>query len=90
MDSLVSHPGGNLLPRDHAPHETMLWFYERGRLVREVGLREIVPDARHLEPTVSHVRWGDVLGFDGANRCRVRTVERTLAAFDPATGHVVE
>jgi hypothetical protein len=83
---VVSHPGGNLLPLGHAPNETVLWFYERGRLVREVGLLEIAPDPSHLEHTVSHVRWADVLGFDAANHFRVRTVDGKVLAFDPATG----
>jgi hypothetical protein len=85
--SLVVGPEGlNLLPIDILPTEPMLRFYQRGVLVHEVTLRELVPDLRMLRRTVAHLHWGSILGIDGKNRLIVELATGRTLAFDPATG----
>ena len=83
---VVGFDGGNLLPLDYKQDVVMLRFFERGRLVREVKLKELIHDFTRLRRTVSHFYWGYCVGFDERNRYAVKTVEGERIIFGPATG----
>ena len=83
---VVCYSGLNLLPVDYKPDWIMLKFYERGRLVREWTLRELVPDLSKLQRTASHYRWGQCRGFGSGGLYEVETVDRGNLRFDVRTG----
>ena len=85
---VVGYDGSNLLPLDFTPDLVMLRFFERGRLLREVRLNELIRDRSKLQRTVSHYNWGRYLGFDQRNRYLVETVEGERIVFS-ATGQRV-
>src|SRR5689334_20548413 len=51
---IVGEEEGGLVRLNWAPDDVMLRFYERGHLVREVTLVEIVPDPREMLRVYSH------------------------------------
>ena len=88
-DHLVTCFGGlNLLPLDYKSDWTMLSFHERGRLVRQVSLGELVPYPSKLRRTASHYEWGRCVGFEGARKYSVETVDRGTLLFDVTTGQL--
>lgn len=86
---VVGYDGLSLLwePR---PDTTMITFWRRGRLVRDVALSEVIEDFSRLERTASHLLWGHTVGFDARGRFLVHTVEDRMLAFDVESGFVVE
>ena len=87
---IVCYSGMNLLPLDYKPAWVMLRFYNRRQLVREWTLRELLPDLKKLERTVSHYEWGQCVGFDSNGSYEVETVDRGKLRFDVRTGSLVK
>ncbi len=87
---VVGYGGLSLLDRDYRPQTTMITFWRRGRIVRRVPLSEVIAAPARLRPTVSHVVWGQTVGFDEAGRFVVHTAEHRRIAFDVATGLILE
>jgi hypothetical protein len=84
---LVVGPDGlNLLPLDVTPTEPILRFYRRGKLFRTVALRDLLPDLKLLQRTVSHFAWGSLRGVSAQNQLLVELVTRKRLAFNMATG----
>ena len=81
--------GVNLVPRNYDPDQVMMTFFNAGKLVGTVRLRELIRDFRHMEPSVSHYSWGDFIGFVSLNRFAVETVEGRRLVFDATTGKLV-
>jgi hypothetical protein len=79
---IVGYPGQNLLSLQHAPNETMLWFYKSGKLIRRVTLDQLIHDRKNLQPTVSHYYWGHIEGLDKNEALIVTTVEKRTFRFD--------
>jgi hypothetical protein len=86
-DHLVTgYFGQDLLDLDHKPDEVMLTFWERGKVIAEVRLDQLVRDRSKLERTASHYFWGSFLGLDAKGCYRVQTVEKKQLGFDAKTG----
>ena len=83
---VACYSGMNLLPLDYGPEWPMLKFYQRGELVRQVLLRELIRDRSKLRRTVSHYEWGRCRGFSDDGAYEVETVDRGVLLFDAATG----
>lgn len=75
---VIAPEEGGVVPANYRPDHVLLRFYDRGHVVREVTLAEIVPDPRELIRVDSHYYWGRARGFDPQNRYVVETVDRTL------------
>ncbi|MBF5045227.1 hypothetical protein FGE12_22675 [Aggregicoccus sp. 17bor-14] len=92
---VVGFDGQDLLPRDYDRAETMLRFFERGRLIRAVRLDELVEHFWLLLPTVSHWCWGRCEGIDAEGRYTVVTLDglpwhrERVHRFDVTTGQSV-
>ena len=87
---LVVCPSGlNLLPVNYQRSWSMLRFYERGSVLREWSLGELVPDQTKLRRTVSHYEWGYCVGFEKSGAFVVRTVDRGTLRFNILTGALV-
>lgn len=84
---LVVGPDGlNLLPLGVGPGEPILRFYRRGKLIRAVVLRDLFPDLKLLQRTVSHLAWGSLQGVSPQDQLRVELVTGKRLAFSMATG----
>jgi hypothetical protein len=83
---VVCFSGLNLLPLDYKPEWPMLTFYDGGRLVRRVLLRDLITDPSKLRRTASHYAWGRCRGFDVQGAFEVETVDRGVLKFDVRTG----
>ena len=86
---VIGYGGGELIPLDFDRTFIILYFYERGELIREVPLGELIGDLASLQRTASHYFWGNFLGFDAHGHYLVATVEGRVFAFDVATGQTV-
>ena len=86
---VIGNDGSNLLPMSVRPDEVMLTFYHQGTNIGTVRLRELVPELPALRKTVSHLYWGEYLGFDSKDRFLLKTVEGKLVTFDAKTGRRV-
>jgi hypothetical protein len=64
----------------------MIRFWNEGRLLRSVALKEILPDLNRLRRTVSHWHWGNYVGFDRSGLFVVETVDGKRHRFDVSTG----
>ena len=82
---VTGYDGSNLLAR-RDPNETMLDFWNEGRLLRSVSLKELLPDLNRLEQTVSHWYWGYYVGFDPNGQFVVETVDGKRHLYDVSTG----
>lgn len=86
---VTGYNGVNLLPIDYDPEEVLVSFYDRGRLLRSLTLRALVPDLSKLQRTISHVYWGHYLGFDADGYFVVELVDGRTMRFDVTTGEVI-
>jgi hypothetical protein len=86
---VVGEPDGGLVTAMWQPSDVMLRFFERGHLVREVTIAEIVPDPKEMLPVYSgaYRYWGRAKGFDGDGFYVVETIDHTLR-FATETGRV--
>ena len=75
---VVAPDAGGIVPLNYRPDDVLLRFYDRGHVVREVTLSDIVPDPREMIRVESHYYWGRARGFDAENRYVVETVDRTV------------
>jgi hypothetical protein len=78
---VVGYNGLNLVPVDVTLAEPMLRFYKRDKLVRMVTLGEFYKHKSQLQPTVSHLAWGHIQGFNGANQLGVVLYTNEALAF---------
>jgi hypothetical protein len=83
---VVGYSGSGLVPLDFTMEEVMIWFYDRGTLIRKVLLKEMVPDRSLLQRTASHYYWGAYLGLDDQGRYVIKTVDGNTFRFDVRTG----
>ena len=78
--------GMNLLPINHKEDEVMLYFFREGKLIHYVTLDQLIEDPDNLQRTVSHIYWGNYLGFDEEGHYVLETVENRKIVFDVKTG----
>lgn len=87
---VVGYWGMSLLTLDHKKDEVMLYFFKRGELINYVTLDQLVKDPSNLRRTVSHLYWGNYLGFNKDEYYVIETVENRKILFDINTGEPVE
>jgi hypothetical protein len=80
--------GGNLVPIEHSPDEVMLTFFDRGKLVAQIRLNQLI-ETKELARTASHYRWANSFGFESDHRFRVETSDRRTHVYDVTTGERV-
>ena len=83
---VVGYDGMNLVPVDVTLSEPVLFFYNRGRLVRTVKLDQLYQRKSQLRRTVSHFAWVHNIGFNSSNQFVVELVDGKNVAFAPKTG----
>lgn len=83
---VTGYDGLNLIPTQPSDNLVLITFWREGRKIKEVTLKEIVPDRRILKRTVSHYLWGHIEGIDAKGRLRVKRADDTIFYFDVASG----
>ena len=87
---VVCYSGLNLLPLDYQPEWVLLRFYDRGTLLRQWTVRELIPDPTKLRRTASHYEWGGCAGFRPDGSFEVRTVDRGALRFEVRSGRLTK
>jgi hypothetical protein len=82
----IGYSGLNLLPLDADDSLEMISFWDRGRKVKSVPLRAIVPDRSILRRTVSHYAWGNIGGINPNNQLIVTRVDGRVFRFNMING----
>jgi hypothetical protein len=85
---VVGYGGMNLVPVDVTLEEPVLFFYNKGKLVRTVTLGDLYERKSQLRRTMSHFAWADMLGINRANQLVVQLVNGKQVAFAASTGQV--
>lgn len=78
----------NLVPVDVTLNEPVLFFYNKGKLVRTVTLGDLYKRKSQLKRTVSHFAWAHIPGINRANQLVVELVNGKKVAFAVSTGQV--
>jgi len=87
---LVTEYGGlNLIPTGFIGHLVLLTFWQDGKKIREVRVRDLFPKRSILKRTASHYLWRESIGIDEHGRLKVERVDRKIFLFDVATGKEV-
>jgi hypothetical protein len=85
---LVTEYGGlNLIPTDFTDDLVLLTFWREGRKIREIRVRDFVPDHSILERTASHYYWGRIESIDAQGRLKVNRADGKTFFFDVTTGN---
>ena len=78
-------------PANYSPDMVMLQFLERGRIVREVTLHELMPDLSKMIRTASSWHWGDFWpGLNDRGEFVVNTVDYRTLYFDVESGQLLK
>jgi hypothetical protein len=85
----IVYSGGNLLEVKHRANEPMIWFLDKGNLIKVVTLDQIIHNQSSLRRTASHFLWGMPAGFDVKGRFGVSTAEG-FRVFDQKTGELLK
>ncbi|HEV2840069.1 MAG TPA: hypothetical protein VGW39_01985 [Chthoniobacterales bacterium] len=80
----------NYIWNDYSPDVVMVHFINRGRVVRQVTLGELLPDLSKLERTTSHFSWGRFNGINDHGQFIALPVDYRALYFDVATGQLVK
>jgi len=76
------YAGGSLLPTDATDDLVLMTLYRYGKPIREVKLKDIIEKKSQLIKTVSHLYWGDAIGFTKPNIFQVKRVDGKIFSFD--------
>lgn len=86
-DYLVTgYNGLNLIPSSYTDDLVLFTFWKRGKEIRKVTLKEIVPDKSILLRTASHYLWGTIIGINDKNELLVKRIDEKIFLFDVSTG----
>ena len=85
---VVGHSGMSLLPLDVTLEEPVLFFYNKGKLIRKVTLGELYQSTSQLMPTASHLAWAETISINRANQLVVALVNGRKIAFAANIGLV--
>jgi len=83
---VLGYDGISLIPQDYTDDLVLLTFLHRGKVLRKVTLKDIVPDPSILLRTVSHYQWGWIEGINSNGEFVVHRVDGTVFSFDLSTG----
>ncbi|HEX5036097.1 MAG TPA: hypothetical protein VFX30_02960 [bacterium] len=87
---VTGYDGLNLLPLDYKKDEVMLSFYDRGKLIRQVRLNEMIADFSKLEKTASHYQWGKLLGLNADDHLTVELADKRWLLYNVKTGQLIK
>jgi hypothetical protein len=87
---VVGDDGLGLIPTDYSKNVPMAYFFEKGRLVRFIKLKDIIRDFGKLEHTASHYHWGGCTGINPKGQFIISTVEKRRLIYDVKTGELVK
>lgn len=77
-------------PATYSPNMVMLQFVERGRIVHELTLHELMPDLSKMIKTVSSWHWGEASpGLNNRGEFLVQTADYRKLHFDVKTARLV-
>jgi len=83
---IVGYAGMNLVPLDVTLGEPVLFFYNKGRLVRTINLGDLYKHKFQLVRTFSHYRWANTPRINKANQLVVELVDGKKVAFAASSG----
>lgn len=83
---VAGYSGMNLVPIDVTLKEPVLFFYNKGRLVRTITLGDLYQRKSQLRRTVSHFAWVHTTGINRANQLVLELVNGKQVAFAVSTG----
>ena len=87
---VVGYNGMNLVPLDISLEESVLSFYSRGKLMRQVALGDLYSSKSQLQRTVSHFAWAHIPGFNEHCELIVELVDGRTVAFSGKNGQQVK
>jgi hypothetical protein len=76
----------NLIPTNSTDDLVLFTFWAEGQKLRDVTLKEFVPDRRFLQQTASHYYWGIVHGIDAQGHLKVERADKKIFLFEVTTG----
>ena len=76
-------------PAAYSPEMVVLRFMRRGEIVRDVSVRELLPDLSKLQRTASSWHWGMFGGFNKRGEFMAGAVDYRTLFFEPATARIV-
>ena len=85
-------PWATLLPNDKMDlNQLAISFYNRGRLVKEYYISDLIKNISYLRRSVSHFEWRDNVEFDSnAATFTVLTKDKNEYVFDAKTGNIIK
>jgi hypothetical protein len=83
---VTEYDGLNLIPTDFRDDLVLLTFWQEGKKIREITVRDLFPDHRILRRTASHYAWRETIGIDEQGRLKMQRVDGKTFLFDVATG----
>lgn len=87
---IVGAFGGGVLPSHYKRSQTMISFYDRGRLIRQVRLDELVRDFSKMPQVNKQYHWGEYLGLNADDYLTVQMFDQSWVLFDIKTGRLVK
>lgn len=84
--AVTGYAGMNLIPVNYTDDLVLLTFWEKGKKIRKVTLKEIVPSKSILTRTVSHYHWGTIDGINDKGSLVVNRSDGKILLFDVTTG----
>ena len=83
---VTGYNGINLIPLSYTDNLVLFTFWERGKEIRKVTLKEIVPDKSILLRTASHYLWGTISGINDKGELLIKRRDGKIFLFDVSTG----
>jgi hypothetical protein len=87
---VTQYDGLNLIPTNFTDDLVLLTFWSEGKKVRDITVRDFVPNYHILQHTASHYHWGIVHGIDPEGRLKVERADGKIFLFDVGTGKTTE
>jgi len=81
---------GGVLPLNYKPTQVLLSFFDRGRLINEVRLNELVRDLSKMPKVSDQYHWGGYLGLNADDHFTVQIFDQSWALFDAKTGQPIK
>jgi hypothetical protein len=85
---VTEYDGLNLIPTDYTDDLVLLTFWREGRKIREIRVRDFLPDHSILALTMGlHYYWGRIESIDPEGRLKVIRADGKTFFFDVTTGN---
>lgn len=84
---VTQYDGMNLIPIDFTHDLVLLTFWRERRKLRDVRVRDFVPEHYTLEQTASRYYWGQGRRHYGQGRLKVERADGKIIFFDVSTGN---